>query len=109
DRGPGSPDRRAIPLEWEYRLEMVEKVAQLFAAADDDAGNILEMSAEHMPEMWAIRQEQPEDAWPAAVMHSDAMTRLLAHIDWKQEASGTLPCPPSPEDIREDLEEQTLR
>lgn len=109
DRGPGGPERRAIPLESEYRLEMAEKVAQLFAAAGSDAANVLEMSIERMPEMWTIRDDEPEHDWPVAVMRSDAMERLLAHIDWAQEASGMLPCLSPPEEIREELEEQTLR
>ncbi len=108
DRGPGGPDRRAIPLEWEYRLEMADKVAKLFAAAGDDARNALEMSAEHMPELWAIRQGEPEASWPAALMLSDAMVRLLGHIDWQQEASGDLPNPASAQEIRDELEEQSL-
>lgn len=69
----------------ELRLLMEAKLRGLFKS-ERQAALLLEMSAEHAPELMQIRQMINSSQWPEALTTSDGMMRLLAQVDWKQEA-----------------------
>lgn len=68
----------------ELRLLMEAKLRGLFKS-ERQAALLLEMSAEHAPELMQIRQMINSSQWPEALTASDGMMRLLAQVDWKQE------------------------
>ena len=105
DRGTAA---QAALDEATYRSLMGEKVARLVAEAGPGAAEILDASAENLPELAAIRANQPEASWPAALMGSDLMMQLLNQINWAKE-KGSRPMLPLPSEIKSALREQTLR
>lgn len=91
-----------------YRSLMAEKVARLVQEAGPEAAEILEASVENLPDLAAIRANQPEASWPTALMDSDLMMQLLNKIQWPKE-TGPRPMLPLPSEIKSALREQTLR
>jgi hypothetical protein len=64
---------------------MEAKLRGLFKS-ERQAAELLEMSAEYAPELMQIRQMINSSQWPEALTASDGMSRLMAKLDWKQEA-----------------------
>lgn len=92
----------------EHRRLMAEKVEALAAATGLAAvGELLEMSAEQLPELAAIRADLPQEQWVTGLMASDAMAQLLNLIEWPQE-KGMRPASPRQAEVREALEAQSL-
>lgn len=91
-----------------YRSLMAAKVQKLVAEAGPQATvAALEMSVETMPELAAIRANEPQKDWPTAMMNSESMMGLMNKIDWMNE-TGNRPVLPTQAEIKSALHEQTL-
>lgn len=55
------------------------------------AASGLEMSSESAPELWQIKQMEPQKNWGSALAYSDGIMRLMAKIDWDQESENGIP------------------
>lgn len=94
-----------------HRVLTAEKVTRLFEnAGESEAWDVLEMSPAHAPDLWAISKSGGANEWPAMVMQCDSMMQMLNYIDWAKELGGVIPDDhPSQEDIKGDLDGETLR
>lgn len=73
-----------------HRQLMLEKLAALFKKeGEKEAARALEMSSEQMPELLSIRQQEPVNNWPMALLSSDLMSAQMRKINWSQETIGT--------------------
>lgn len=88
-----------------HRRLLLSKLEQLVAEAGADAGRALEMSPEQMPELLAIKQQEPRSNWATAILNSDLMAAQLGRINWSKEKGST---PILQAKLREMLKEQTL-
>lgn len=90
-----------------HRILMDKKVEELFGKETEQGARAdLQMSEEHLPELFAISKREPPKNWPTAVMFSDQMSERMHRINWSLETSGeSLP----QDEIKEMLEEQTLQ
>lgn len=74
-----------------HRQLMTDKVDKLFREAGEArAQQAMEMSPEHLPELYAIsRQAMPQEL-PQLLMASDTMMAALNQINWAEEASSPM-------------------
>lgn len=89
-----------------HRQLLLVKLRRLVAEAGEDAARALEMSPEHLPELLAIQQREPQSNWAVAILNSDLMMAQLGKINWSKENSLTSI---HQAEIREQLQEQTLQ
>jgi hypothetical protein len=73
---------------------LLKHLRKLVEADPKEARAAMEMSQEHLPEIYLIAQDQPERYWADALMNSDSMQILLSL---------------SPHQAKELLQEQDLR
>lgn len=58
--------------------ELDQHLHRLVDADPKEARRALEMSQEHLPEMYQIAQDQNQEHWAQAVMNSDSMNSLMS-------------------------------
>lgn len=88
------------------RSLLEHKFARMLADNPSQARQAMEMSQENAPELYALAQSSPPSQWPALLVRSEGMERLLALIDWHKETAKTgHPVPkPAPISLAETLE-----
>lgn len=52
-----------------------------------EAQDTMEMSSEHLPEIYLIGKNQTSDQWAYSIAHSDSMHMLINRIDWSKPGS----------------------
>ena len=72
------PDRLA------YRGMLARKLQDLVDESPQLARAALEMSQEHLPELYQIAQDQPPKWWGTSLTNSDSMHSLVSHLDWSK-------------------------
>lgn len=72
------PDRLA------YRGMLARKLQDLVDESPQLARAALEMSQEHLPELYQIAQDQPPKWWGTSLTNSDSMASLLSRLDWSK-------------------------
>lgn len=96
------------PMTQELHLSLLErKIAQMVQRNPQRAIEVMEMSQENAPELYALAQQALPSELPAILVRSDGMNRLLSLIDWKKEArkTGQPAAKPAPIDLQETLEQ----
>ena len=58
-------------------LDLLQHLQRLIQADPREARDAMEMSQEHLPEIYPIARNQPQSQWPQALMNSDSMHSLL--------------------------------
>ena len=79
------PDRQM------YQALLAQKLQDLVDQSPEQARAAMEMSPEHLPEMYLIGLEQPRAQWGISLTNSDSMGSLLSRLDWTQPGQLTIP------------------
>lgn len=72
------PDRQV------YQALLAKKLQDLVDQSPEQARAAMEMSPEHLPEVYLIGLEQPQTQWGISLANSDSMDSLMSRIDWTQ-------------------------
>ena len=83
----GQAQLLAVPASTKPARDLFDSklAARLQALVDQsprEAQSALEMSQEHLPELWLIAQNQPSRQWGQSLTSSDSMHSLINQIDW---------------------------
>lgn len=71
-----------------HRQLLADKVRRLFKEAGlQGAQAAMEMSAEHLPELYSLSQQASPQDLPDLFLYSDTLQAALNLIDWKSEPS----------------------
>lgn len=102
------PERTSGPMTQEQhrlRLETKLRLAAEAVPSPRELKQVLRMSEETLPEVWALAHESlAPDQLAGALMESESLNALLNLIEWDQ--PGTLkPSPEEPPNLREILEQ----
>ena len=87
------------PSQGLYPSLLAMRLQSLIDQSQEAARSALEMSQEHLPEMWEMAQSQPASAWGQSLTSSDSMHSLISQIDWSQPGSLT-----SQQELPQDLQ-----
>jgi len=77
----------AKPRREVYRDLLARKLQDAIQLEPEEARAAMEMSQEHLPEIFQIAQDQPPKYWGTALVMSDTVSSLLNRIDWRQPGS----------------------
>ena len=69
---------KAKPDPQVYPMLLAEKLQDLIDQDEKEAQSALEMSQEHLPELYQIAQDQPPKWWGTSLTNSDSMHSLLS-------------------------------
>ncbi len=72
------PDRQM------YQALLAQKLQDLVDQSPKRARAAMEMSPEHLPELYLIGLDQPRTLWGISLTNSDSMGSLLSRLDWTQ-------------------------
>ena len=70
-----------------FDSKLAARLQLLIDQSPKEAQSVLEMSQEHLPELWLIAQNQPSRQWGQSLTSSDSMHSLISQIDWSQPGS----------------------
>ena len=90
-----------------HRSLLEQKLAAMVQRSPERAREALEMSQESAPELYEMAMQARPSEWPALLVRSEGMGRLLSLIDWNKEArkTGRPAMKPEPIDLQETLEQ----
>ena len=94
---------KAKPDPQVYPMLLAEKLQDLIDQDEKEAQSALEMSQEHLPELYQIAQDQPPKWWGTSLTNSDSMHSLLSHLDWSK--PGKVQPLPQQDSLRSQLEQ----
>ncbi len=77
----------AKPRREVYRDLLARKLQKAVDLEPREALAAMEMSQEHLPEIFQIAQDQPPKYWGTALVMSDTVSTLWSRIDWGQPGS----------------------
>lgn len=93
-----APGRSEMTLDL-YRSLLTAKLGRLVAADPQEAQQVMEMSLEQAPELYAIAQQQAPTQWAQAIVQGETLMPILAQVTPK----GSLQ-PQSEQTLRQVLE-----
>ena len=82
-----APQQNQLTERESAHLSLLQHLQRLVEADHQAAREALEMSQEHLPELWLIAQNQPSRQWGQSLTSSDSMHSLISQIDWSQPGS----------------------
>lgn len=74
----------AKPTRQMYQALLAQKLQDLVDLSPEQARAAMEMSPEHLPEVYLIGLDQPRTLWGVSLTNSDSMGILLSRLDWTQ-------------------------
>lgn len=90
-----------------HRSLLEQKLAAMVQRNPERARTALEMSQESAPELYELAMQAQPSEWPALLVRSEGMERLLSLIDWQteQRRTGRPAAKPEPIDLPGTLEQ----
>lgn len=75
---------KAKPDPQAYPALLAQKLQSLIDQDEKAAQAALEMSQEHLPELYQIARDQFPKWWGTSLTYSDSMHSLISRIDWSK-------------------------
>lgn len=88
DLTQGQAEALAVPTQTKpaefsiYQHQLISKLQNLIDHSKTEAKDALEMSIEHLPEMYQIAKDRFPKEWAVSMVYSDTMHNLISRIDW---------------------------